>query len=200
MAPEPEPAWTEPDGQLRYAIEAIDGLDESDLACPLCFHLPNRAKRLPCCNATICLTCAKTFLASRLAAEVSKTTSTPDSLESEPRCPFCAQSVVKCIANPTTTNLKFASRNSSSNLLPTLSIKPSVDASGSKKTVHISLTLSDDDVAQTILNDLECHCLYRKAGCQWIGKRSDIDSHLTKSCNLAARAKGLHAQTVFDVF
>lgn len=60
------------DFQLQYCDD--DSIDDS-LLCLICFNIPNRAKELPCCLATICSLCARKWLKSNLS------------------CPFCRSNI-----------------------------------------------------------------------------------------------------------
>ncbi|KAH9277325.1 hypothetical protein BASA83_000192 [Batrachochytrium salamandrivorans] len=75
---------------IYYALYPSVAIDA--LACPLCFHVPNRAKLLPCCQYMICGPCARLWL---------HPSHSPRSLSYDPRtqplqpsppppsCPFC---------------------------------------------------------------------------------------------------------------
>ncbi|EGF77085.1 hypothetical protein BATDEDRAFT_30781 [Batrachochytrium dendrobatidis JAM81] len=65
------------------------------LSCPLCFHIPNRAKRFPCCNYIICSPCARQWLRpSRSIASQSLSDSAPP----QSSCPFCRSEVSMSMA------------------------------------------------------------------------------------------------------
>ncbi|KAI8928516.1 hypothetical protein BC831DRAFT_448253 [Entophlyctis helioformis] len=61
-----------------YSLDPAAALDS--LACPLCFHIPNRAKRLPCCSYIICAPCARSWL------------------HQHSSCPFCRSPVAPPLA------------------------------------------------------------------------------------------------------
>jgi hypothetical protein len=64
------------DQTLDIQVHYCNSNDTYDaLICPICFNMPNRSKQFPCCKASICSLCAKTWLKQSSA------------------CPFCRSEI-----------------------------------------------------------------------------------------------------------
>ncbi|KAI9098706.1 hypothetical protein DFS34DRAFT_618637 [Phlyctochytrium arcticum] len=172
------------------------------LVCPLCFTLPQRIKRLPCCLKRVCAECSAEWI------------------NEHGTCPFCRADVEQVLndaaqehnshhEHPTENNI--ISNQATNNALAVPSVVPSGQhPSGHSIASHPQpeqehqeseqpvprrrkrhrVELPDDVEACAMLDDIEVLCPLRTAhesnewvgGCTWVGPRAQVRRHIVDDC------------------
>ncbi|TPX68052.1 hypothetical protein SpCBS45565_g03376 [Spizellomyces sp. 'palustris'] len=136
-----------------------------NLVCPLCFTLPQRLKRLPCCGNRMCAECGKEWVTGHGT------------------CPFCRADLEKLIADADV-------KTRDCHIVQTLQVEEEHHQTiptyiRSRRKVY----LPDDLEAQEKLDEIDVLCPLRlpKEGhwigeCTWVGPRKDVRTHLEEDC------------------
>ncbi|KND00193.1 uncharacterized protein SPPG_04532 [Spizellomyces punctatus DAOM BR117] len=136
-----------------------------NLVCPLCFTLPQRLKRLPCCGNRMCAHCGKEWVSGHGT------------------CPFCRADLEKIIADA---DVKTSDcQNVQTEHVEQEHHQHTRSYIRSRRKLH----LPDDLEAQEQLDEIDvlCPLCLPNAGhwigeCTWVGPRKDVRRHMEEDC------------------